>query len=132
MTELIFENLTYIGYAAALLATVWLANFLLEIYYTRVVAQNCKSLRECLSGAARFFAVCAGVTLLTVAISAFPAFLTAVGLTVPDEYVEAMSVLAIIGLFAKSIYEYAASAMKKLNSILADELKDMNREKDRR
>ena len=34
MTELIFENLTYIGYAAALLATVWLANFLLEIYYT--------------------------------------------------------------------------------------------------
>ena len=73
MTELIFENLTYIGYAAALLATVWLANFLLEIYYTRVVAQNCKSLRECLSGAARFFAVCAGVTLLTVAISAFPA-----------------------------------------------------------
>ena len=108
--RMIWQNLTYIGYAAALLATVWLANFLLELYYSRIVA------------------VCAGVTLLTVAISAFPPFLSAVGLKMPDEYVEAMSVLAIVALFARSIYEYAACAVKKLDRILDDELEDLNPE----
>ena len=33
MLDLILENLTDIGYAAILLAIVWLANFLLDIYY---------------------------------------------------------------------------------------------------
>ncbi len=66
------------------------------------------------------------MTLLTVAISAFPPFLTEVGIAIPEEYVETISVLAIIVLFAKSVYEYAKSAMQKLNRILADELEDLN------
>ena len=126
MMEAILQNLKYIGYASALLATTWLANFLLEVYYSRMVAHSCKTARDCLTGVLRFLAVCAGVTLLTVAISAFPPFLAAVGLSVPDEYVEATSVLVIIGLFAKSIYEYTVSAMQKLNSILKSELAGMN------
>ena len=68
----------------------------------------------------RFFAVCAGVTLLTIAISAFPRFISLVGLTVPEEYVDVMSVLTIVALFAKGIYEYTASAISKLNGILKD------------
>ena len=41
---------------------------------------------------------------------------------------EAMSVLAIVALFARSIYEYAACAVKKLDRILDDELEDFNPE----
>ena len=126
--RMIWQNLTYIGYAAALLATVWLANFLLELYYSRIVIKKCGTVADCLSGVIRFLAVCAGVTLLTVAISAFPPFLSAVGLKMPDEYVEAMSVLAIVALFARSIYEYAACAVKKLDRILDDGLEDFNPE----
>ena len=33
MLDLIFLNLRYIGYAAVLLGIVWLANFLLDLYY---------------------------------------------------------------------------------------------------
>lgn len=128
MIQMIWQNITYIGYAAALLMTVWLANFLLELYYSKIIVKKCGTVRECLSGVVKFLAICAGVTLLTIAISALPPFLTEVGIAVPDEYVETISVLAIILLFSKGIYEYAASAMRKLNKILADELEDLNPE----
>ena len=104
MLELIFCNLTRIGYAAVLLALVWLANFLLDIYYNIAVIHVSWNCKKCLDGIIRFAAVCMGVTLLTVAISTFPAFISMVGLTVPDEYVQAMSVLTIIAFFAKGIY----------------------------
>ena len=41
---------------------------------------------------------------------------------------DAMSVLAIVTLFAKGIYEYTIRAMDKLNSILKSELADMDQE----
>ena len=47
-----------------------------------------------------------------------------VGLTVPEEYVDVMSVLSIVALFAKGIYEYTASAVRKLSGILKDGLDD--------
>lgn len=124
MTELIFSNLTYIGYAVLLLAIVWLANFLLDLYYNIAIVHQCWNCRRFYDDVIRFVAVCLGVTLLTVAISTFPSFLSMVGLTVPKEYVDVMSVLAIIGMFTKGIYEYTARAMEKLNSILKSELKD--------
>lgn len=124
MPEIILCNLVHIGYAAALLAVVWLANFLLGLYYNAAIVHQCTNWKKCLNDLIRFMAVCAGVTLLTVAISTFPHFISMVGLTVPDEYVEVMSVLTIIAIFAKGIYEYTARAMKKLNSILKSELEE--------
>lgn len=122
MLELILCNLTRIGYAAVLLALVWLANFLLDIYYNIAVIRMPWNCIRCIDGMIRFCAVCMGVSLLTVAISTFPAFISMVGLTVPEEYVQTMSVLTIIAFFAKGIYEYTMRAMKKLNSILKNEL----------
>lgn len=124
MLDLVLGNLRDIGYAAALLAVVWLANFLLDIYYNIKVVHRCWSCKCVYNDVIKFFAVCAGVTLLTIAISAFPRFISVVGLTVPEEYVDVMSVLSIVALFAKGIYEYTASAVKKLNGILKDGLED--------
>lgn len=124
MLGLILGNLTDIGYAAILLAIVWLANFLLDIYYNIKIVHQCWSCKRVYDDIIRFFAVCAGVTLLTIAISAFPKFISVVGLTVPEEYVDVMSVLTIVALFAKGIYEYTASAIKKLNGILKDNLEE--------
>ena len=120
MLDLILGNLTDIGYAAILLAIVWLANFLLDIYYNVKIVHQCWSCKRVYDDVILFFAVCAGVTLLTIAISAFPRFISLVGLTVPEEYVDVMSVLTIVALFAKGIYEYTASAISKLNGILKD------------
>lgn len=124
MFDLMLGNLTDIGYAAMLLAIVWLANFLLDIYYNVKIVRQCWSCKKVLDDVIRFLAVCAGVTLLTVAISAFPRFLSLVGLTMSEDYVDVMSVLTIVALFAKSIYEYTASAISKLNGILKDNLND--------
>ena len=122
MLDLILGNLKDIGYAAILLAIVWLANFLLDIYYNVKIVHRCRSCKQVYDDVIRFFAVCAGVTLLTIAISSFPRFITMVGLTVPEEYVDVMSVLTIVTLFAKSIYEYTACAISKLNGIMKDNL----------
>lgn len=40
MLDLIFLNLRYIGYAAVLLGIVWLANFLLDLYYNIAIVLN--------------------------------------------------------------------------------------------
>jgi len=124
MLDLILENLTDIGYASILLAIVWLANFLLDIYYNIKIVHRCWNCKCMYDDIIKFFAVCAGVTLLTIAISAFPRFISMVGLTVPEEYVDVMSVLSIVALFAKGIYEYTASAVRKLSGILKDGLDD--------
>lgn len=118
MLDLILGNLTDIGYAAILLAIVWLANFLLDIYYNVKIVHQCRGCKSVYDDVIRFFAVCAGVTLLTIAISAFPRFISLLGLTVPEEYVDVMSVLTIVALFAKGIYEYTTDAISKLNGIL--------------
>ena len=132
MLDLIFLNLRYIGYAAVLLGIVWLANFLLDLYYNIAIVHKCWNCRTFYDGVLRFGAVCLGVTLLTVAISTFPQFLSSIGLTVPEEYVDAMSVLAIVTLFAKGIYEYTIRAMDKHNSILKSELADMDQDIEKR
>lgn len=124
MLNLILENLTDIGYAAILLAIVWLANFLLDLYYNIKIVHQCWSCRRVYDDVLRFLAVCAGVTLLTVAISTFPRFIAIVGLKMPDEYVEVMSILTIVALFAKGIYEYTARALSKLNRILKEQLEE--------
>lgn len=130
MTDMMFSNLIYIGYAAGLLAIVWLANFLLDIYYNMAVVHKCFRCKTFYDGVLRFAAVCLGVTLLTLAISAFPRFLSVVGLTVPGEYVDAMSVMAIVALFAKGIYQYTVRAMTKLDSILKSELQELEEQTD--
>lgn len=124
MPEIILCNLVHIGYASILLAIVWLANFLLGLYYNVAIVHHYSNCKKCLNDVIRFISVCTGVVLLTVAISAFPRFISMVGLAVPDEYVEVTSVLAIITIFAKGIYEYTARAMKKLDSILKSELEE--------
>ncbi len=124
MLDLILGNLRDIGYAAILLAIVWLANFLLDVYYNIKIINQCWSCKNIWDDIIRFLAVCAGVTLLTIAISAFPRFISMVGLTVPEEYVDVMSILTIVALFAKGIYEYTSRAIEKLNGILKKELKE--------
>lgn len=124
MLDLILGNLRDIGYAAILLAIVWLANFLLYVYYNIKIINQCWSCKNIWDDIIRFLAVCTGVTLLTIAISAFPRFISMVGLTVPEEYVDVMSILTIVALFAKGIYEYTSRAIEKLNGILKKELKE--------
>ena len=41
-----------------------------------------------------------------------------------EEYVDVMSILTIVALFAKGIYEYTSRAIEKLNGILKKELKE--------
>ena len=124
MLDLSLGNLRDIGYASILLAIVWLANFLLDVYYNIKIINQCWSCKNIWDDIIRFLAVCAGVTLLTIAISAFPRFISMVGLTVPEEYVDVMSILTIVALFAKGIYEYTSRAIEKLNGILKKELKE--------
>ena len=124
MLDLILGNLRDIGYASILLAIVWLANFLLDVYYNIKIINQCWSCKNIWDDIIRFLAVCAGVTLLTIAISAFPRFISMVGLTVPEEYVDVMSILTIVAWFAKGIYEYTSRAIEKLNGILKKELKE--------
>ncbi len=124
MLDLILGNLRDIGYASILLAIVWLANFLLDVYYNIKIINQCWSCKNIWDDIIRFLAVCAGVTLLTIAISAFPRFISMVGLTVPEEYVDVMSILTIVALFAKGIYEYTSRSIEKLNGILKKELKE--------
>lgn len=128
MLDLMLENLTDIGYAAALLVIVWLANFLLDVYYNVKMVHRCRSCKIIYEDVIRFLAVCAGVTLLTIAVSAFPKFISLVGFAMPEEYVDVMSMLTIIALFARGIYEYTARAVSKLNSILKDNLDEKEEE----
>lgn len=118
MLELLYINLIYIGIAMGLLAVSWLSNFAFSLYYNIKLLSEPFDWDRIKTGVLKLIAVVAGTGLLVVVITFVPIFLQYVGVEIPDDYVQFFSVLAIVALFAKSIYTYIKQAYETLNGIL--------------
>lgn len=118
MINIILTNLSHVGIAIALLAVAWLANFALSLYYNISVLQENWNRKKFITGAARLGAVCIGIALLTVVITALPVFFDYVGINLPDGTTDAVNIIVIITLFAYTAIKYVKDAVDTLKGIL--------------
>lgn len=118
MLELLLSNLIYIGLAMALLAVVWLSNFVLSLYYNIKLLSEPFDVKRVKSGILKLLSTIIGTGLLVVAITFVPIYLNAVGVEIAKDFTQFFSILTIVAIFTKSIYFYIKQAYDTLNGIL--------------
>lgn len=121
MTEFIdniLQNLTYVGIGALLFLVAYISNMAFSLYYNiRMLKENFDK-NKIIDSAIRISTIVIGLTLLCIAITTLPQFVTYVGLTIPQEYADIFSNLAVLTLFVTSACKYVLEAYTKFKKIL--------------
>lgn len=114
----ILQNLTYVGIGALLFLVAYISNMAFSLYYNiRMLKENFDK-NKIVDSAIRISVIVVGLTLLCIAITTLPQFVTYVGLTIPQEYADIFSNLAVLTLFVTSACKYVLEAYTKFKKIL--------------
>lgn len=114
----ILTNLTYVGIGATLFLAAYLSNMAFSLYYNIKVVKQKFDTEKLIDSALKVSAIIVGLVLLCVSITSLPTFVDYVGLTIPQEYADIFSNLAILGLFVTSACKYVFEAYTKFKKIL--------------
>ena len=121
MTEFwndILTNLTYVGIGAALFLAAYLSNMAFSLYYNIKILSEKFEKDKIIDSGLKVSAIIVGLVLLCISITSLPTFVDYVGLTIPQEYADIFSNLAILGLFVTSACKYVFEAYTKFKKIL--------------
>jgi hypothetical protein len=114
----ILTNLTYVGIGAALFLAAYLSNMAFSLYYNIKILSEKFDKDKIIDSCLKVSAIIVGLVLLCVSITSLPTFVDYVGLTIPQEYADIFSNLAILGLFVTSACKYVFEAYSKFKKIL--------------
>lgn len=114
----ILVNLEYVGIGAALFLIAYLSNMAFSLYYNIEMLKQQFDKKKVINSAIKVGTIIVGLTLLCVAITTLPQFVTHVGLTIPQEYADIFSNLAVLTLFVSSACKYVFEAYNKFKKIL--------------
>lgn len=116
----ILVNLGYVGIGAALFLIAYLSNMAFSLYYNIEMLRQQFDSKKLINSGVKVATIVIGLTLLCVAITTLPQFVTHVGLTIPQEYADIFSNLAVLTLFVSSACKYVFEAYSKFKRILED------------
>ena len=114
----ILTNLTYVGIGAALFLAAYLSNMAFSLYYNIKILSEKFDKDKIIDSCLKVSAIIVGLVLLCISITSLPTFVDYVGLTIPQEYADIFSNLAILGLFVTSACKYVFEAYSKFKKIL--------------
>lgn len=114
----ILQNLTYVGIGALLFLVAYISNMAFSLYYNIRMLKESFDKNKIIDSAIRISTIVVGLTLLCIAITTLPQFVTYVGLTIPQEYADIFSNLAVLTLFVTSACKYVLEAYTKFKKIL--------------
>ena len=114
----ILTNLTYVGIGAALFLAAYLSNMAFSLYYNIKILSEKFEKDKIIDSGLKVSAIIVGLVLLCISITSLPTFVDYVGLTIPQEYADIFSNLAILGLFVTSACKYVFEAYSKFKKIL--------------
>lgn len=114
----ILTNLTYVGIGASLFLAAYLSNMAFSLYYNIKILSEKFDKDKIIDSCLKVSAIIVGLVLLCVSITSLPTFVDYVGLTIPQEYADIFSNLAILGLFVTSACKYVFEAYSKFKKIL--------------
>lgn len=114
----ILTNLTYVGIGAALFLAAYLSNMAFSLYYNIKILSEKFEKDKIIDSGLKVSAIIVGLVLLCISITSLPTFVDYIGLTIPQEYADIFSNLAILGLFVTSACKYVFEAYSKFKKIL--------------
>lgn len=118
MVETILHNLENAGWAMLIFVCAYVSNMAFGLYYNIKILSEPFDKKKILNSVYKIVAVCIGLVLLVIGVTAIPAFANYVGFTIPEEYAKVFDDLAIIGVCLVVSCKYIAEAISKFTSIL--------------
>lgn len=112
-------NLTDVAVGMATFVVAYLSNMAFSTYLNIKVLNQPFEVSKLIDSALKVGTFAVGSALLTVAITTIPIFCNTIGLTIPEEYIEVFSKLAILAITLTAACKYAAEAFGKMKAILS-------------
>ena len=114
----VLSAMQMMGITIVLLLIAYFANMLFSLYVNIALIKEQFSMSKLLKGLLKVLVLALGLALTTLLLVSIPAFLSYVGLGIPEEFIESYSIIAVIAVFCQSIMKYAAEAVEKAKQII--------------
>lgn len=118
MFETIIENLKNVLHALALLGISWCADCILSTYRNVGILSQDWDFSRFLNSVKRVLVVVLGIVLLIIVVTDLPLLINETGITIPEQYLEAFNVIAILTAIFVTIAKYTAGAVEAFFNIL--------------
>lgn len=115
---LVVENLNKVGMGAILFLLAYVANMGLGAWRSVKIDGYDFDWKLILGSVVKYLVLAASMGALCVVITLVPAYVTYVGLAIPDEYVDVISNLVIIGAFISGTCVYIKDGIDKVRDII--------------
>lgn len=112
-------NLTDVAVGMATFVVAYLSNMAFSTYLNIKVLNQPFEVSKLIDSALKVGTFAVGSALLTIAITTIPIFCNTIGLTIPEEYIEVFSKLAILAITLTAACKYAVEAFGKMKAILS-------------
>lgn len=119
MLETILQNLIDAGWAMLIFLCAYLSNMSFSLYHNIKQLGQPFDYNKLINSAWKVSSLVIGAVLLVVCITTLPEFANYVGWTIPAEYTEVFSDLAVIGTCLVVSCKYVAEAAQKFAAILS-------------
>lgn len=117
---LILTNLEKIGVGIGLFMGAYLANMGLGVWKNVKIDGNTFDWSLIKQSIVKFIVLILSIALLSIVVSAIPAYATYVGIEISQEILETIDALVIIGAFLTATVRYVGDAVSKLKTILGN------------
>lgn len=118
--SLVITNLTKIGIGAVLFLIAYLSNMGLGAWKSVRLDGYAFDMKLILNSIVKYIVLVLSVAGLCVVVTVVPEYTNYVGLGIPDEYIEVVSNIVIVGTFITGIYIYAKDGIDKLKEIILE------------
>lgn len=117
---LILTNLEKIGVGIGLFMGAYLANMGLGVWKNVKIDGNAFDWSLIKQSIVKFIVLILSIALLSIVVSAIPAYATYVSIEISQEVLETIDALVIIGAFLTATLRYTGDAISKLKTILGN------------
>lgn len=118
MIDNVLGNLINIGWAMLIFVCSYLSNVLFSLYYNIKILDEPFDTKKLINSAIKVGCIIGGLTCLVISTTCLPEFANMIGWTIPDEYVDVFSSLAVLSVCLVVSCKYIFEAIQKFTKIL--------------
>lgn len=118
MIDNVLGNLINIGWAMLIFVCSYLSNVLFSLYYNIKILDEPFDTKKLTNSAIKVSCIIGGLTCLVISTTCLPEFANMIGWTIPDDYVDVFSSLAVLSVCLVVSCKYIFEAIQKFTKIL--------------
>lgn len=116
----VLTALQMVGITITLLLIAYAANMAMSLYVNIAVVKQKFEVKRLILGFAKVIILSIGLALTTVLLVAIPTFMNYVGIEIPEEFLAAYNITAVVAVFCRAIVKYTVEAVGEAGKIIND------------